>query len=488
MNPKYVLALTCAACATQPAQAQNASRDEEKRAETAIELARELGISDDDQRPENQKRLKILGKPVTLGGEVSSGFQYRKGYELVRGADDDDFKFSPELKLEAIIDINEKTVGFAAGKIFADSTIYKEGGGTSTEVGVQLDEAWVLRTGLFNTPLAIQVGRQQVKERREWWWDEDLDAVRLHYFGKKVTGFVGAGRQLGYYSTLGRLDPEDRKIDRLFGQLNWDWADRQEIGLFGLVQRDKSRRYSVGDIISSNRIDDEDSNLNWIGLRGRGRIKAKFPGKTNYWFDIARIRGTQLNYDLSFLTDESEMVTTVGRRKVGGWAVDAGVSIELPFAFEPYLTLGYARGSGDKTPGGRDTRFRQSGLHNNNGKFRGLSRFRYYGEVLRPDLSNMAITTVAFGAPIKETTWVELIWHRYRQPVADDRISGSRLDMDPLGTSRKIGDEIDVVVTRRPSRALEFELTGGAFRAGSAFGPQQGRWAWILDFKIDLNF
>jgi alginate production protein len=153
------------------------------------------------------------------------------------------------------------------------------------------------------------------------------------------------------------------------------------------------------------------------------------------------------------------------------------------------LTLGYARGSGDRNRGtGRNTAFRQTGIQGNNGKFRGLSRFRYYGEVLRPELSNIAISTVALGVPIKSDRWVELIWHRYRQPVADDRIAGSRLDIDPNGINPKLGDEFDMVLSHRPSAAWEFEMTAGAFRAGPAFGAEEGRWAYLGSFKFDFNF
>jgi alginate production protein len=167
---------------------------------------------------------------------------------------------------------------------------------------------------------------------------------------------------------------------------------------------------------------------------------------------------------------------------VRGWAYDFGASFELPFAFKPYLTVGLARGSGGKR------KFRQTGLHGNNGKFRGNSRFRYYGEVLRPDLSNMQIATAALGIPIGEDGWIETVWHRYRQPTPNDRIAGSRLDIDPLGSSGRIGNELDIIASYRPKSGWDFELTGGAFRAGSAFGSEEGRKAWLIEMKASKNF
>ncbi len=384
----------------------------------------------------------------------------------------------------------EHTAVFASAKIFAESTLYKQGGGSEFAAGAELNEAWLLQTNLFGTALALQAGRQQVQDRREWWWDEDLDAARLHYFGKKVRGFVGVGREFGHKSTLGRLDPEDRGIVRAFGNVRWTWTDRNDIELYALHQNDLSGNRRLGSTISNRNNDENDAKLTWMGLRARGRVKIKIPGKFYYWADLAQVRGVDRMAEFSALDSTRDIVTATSRRKVKGWAYDVGASFELPFKFEPYLTVGYARGSGDRNRGaGKNRAFRQTGLHNNNGKFRGLSRFRYYGEVLRPDLSNIKIATIALGAPIGESNWIEAVYHGYWQPVADDRIAGSRLDRDPNGTSRRLGQEIDLIFSHRPeASAWEFELTAGAFRAGPAFDAEEGRWAGLVEMKLDYNF
>jgi hypothetical protein len=477
------LALGIAAC---PAYAQ--SNDDEKRPETALEIARELGVSGDDVRPENQRQIMLFGKPLIIGGEIGAAAQYRSDYELVDGADDDDVGIDSEAKLEAIWSLSEDTVVFASGKAFAETEVYKQGGGADQKAGFELDEAWILKTGIGGTDFAVQLGRQQIQDRREWWWDEDLDAFRIHYFGNKLRGFAGIGREFGYKSTLGRFDPEDKGIVRIFGTATWEWSDRQEIGPVIINQRDTSRRFAVNDLVDAERRDESEAKLTWMGLRGRGRVKADFPGKFYYWFELARVSGSVLDYDFATFDTTRDVVTAATRTKVRGWAYDVGLSLELPFEFKPYLTLGYARGSGDASPGGRDGAFRQTGLQNNNGKYRGLSRFRYYGEVLRPELSNLAVSTVALGVPFGKFAWLETIWHNYRQPVAADRIRGSRLDIEPTGLNRRLGDEFDMVFSLRPNQAWEFEFTAGAFRAGPAFGTEKGKWAGIAQIKIDFNF
>ena len=466
-----------------------AQSDDDARPRTAYELARDLGVSGDDSRPENQRRINLLGRPLVIGGELGGTAQWRRGYGLVRGADDDDVKVGPELKLETIWLLSDTLVTFTDTKAFADSSIYQEGGGARTRAGLELSEAWLLKTDLFNTPLAIQVGRQQFQERREWWWDENLDAIRLHYFGAKVRAFAGVAREIGYKSTLGRTDPEDKGLRRLLGNVKWDWSDRQQVELFALHQNDRSSRTRLGDIVDHDRVDEADGKLTWVGARARGRAKWRLPGKFYYWADLARVSGTERLVDFDEFDDRRDIADAVAQRKIRGWAYDVGASFELPFTTSPYLTLGIARGSGDRNRGsGRNRAFRQTGLQGNNGKFRGLSRFRYYGEVLRPELSNLAVSTVALGIPIRTVSWVETIWHRYRQPVAADRIVGSRLDIDPNGVSRRLGDEFDVIVSHRPSAAWEFEFTAGGFHAGPAFGPAKGRWASLIAFKLNYNF
>lgn len=473
-----------------PARAAKSDDDAASAPDTALEIARKLGVSSDDARPAQQRETLLLGKRLILGGELSATVRGRDGYDLKHGANDGDIEIAPEATLETIWLPSESGVVFASAKAFGQSTLYQEGGGAgNAKADVVLNNLWLFKTGLFGTPLAMQVGRQRLQDRREWWWDESLDAARVHYFGTEVTAFVGAGLNAASLSTEGRVAPEDRGLLRVVGHADWAWRKRQNVGVFVLHQDDRTRRYAVGDIIGTSSIDDRDARLTWVGARATGCVKPGLPRQVCYWGDVAQVRGSETEYDLDNFSASSRIVDQVDRRTVRGQAYDVGSSIELPLPIKPYLTLGYARGSGDKagTPG-RDGAFRQTGLHKNEGKYRGLSRFRYYGEVLRPNLSNIAIGTVALGVPVGEHGWVETVWHRYRQPVADNRISGSRLNENPDGNNGKLGDEFDVVASYRPASAWEFALTGGVFRAGAAFGKEAGRRAGLIEVKVDYNF
>lgn len=466
--------------------AQPRADDEDSRPKDPLELARELGISSDDTRPGKQRETTLFGKRLIIGGKLSGDVRARVDY----GAKDDDVSFAPEAVLEAVWLPSKTTVVFASAKATGEAELYKQGGGAHSKADVELNAFWLLQTRLGGTPLAVQIGRQKMQDRRNWWWDDDIDAVRLHYFGSKVTGFVGIGAVNSVYlSTLGRVEPEERGLLRMFGTAEWEWSKRHSITVFALRQNDRTSRYALGEQVSRDDADRQDAKLSWIGTRARGCFKPKLPRRICYWGDIAQVRGSEVSYGFGRDRAQNSIVNRLTNRDVRGWAYDLGTSIELPFTLKPYLTLGYARGSGDPAgTSGLDGAFRQTGLHKNDGKFRGLTRFRYYGEVLRPNLSNIAVATAAIGVPIGKHSWVETIWHRYRQRVPDNNISGSKLNHDPNGVDKRLGEEVDVIVSHRPVSGWVFELTGGAFRAGPAFGSDAGRLAGLIELKVDYNF
>ena len=470
------------------AKKKKAKDEDADRPQTALELASDLGLSDDDVRPDNPMEVQFLGRRLIFGGEIRTTLRGRANFELQRGRNDSDVQVSPEIKLEAIWLPTDSTVVFVSGKAFTDAELYKEGGGAETGAGAQLDNFWVLQTGLFGTPFALQIGRQRLRERREIYWDDSIDAVRLHYLGDKVTAYAGIGRPVAHFSTHGRIEPEDKGQVRAFANVDWEWTDKHHVELFALNQRDISPRYAVGQMVDNDAADSTDARLTWLGARARGCVKMDWVRRVCYWGDVMRVRGHEWRYDLDPLGN-GQTVDAADRFRVDGWAFDIGLNVELPFDFKPALTIGYARGSGD-APGtpGRDGSFRQTGLHQNDAKFRGPGRFHIYGEVLRPDLSNIAIGTLALGLPIGDDAWVEGVWHSYRQPYANREIAGSRLGKDPDGDGTNLGQAWDVIFIYRGDRGWEVELTAGTFRAGPAFGDEAGKWAGLVELKVDYSF
>ncbi len=471
------------------ASAALAAPDPDAQPASIVDLARSLGISQDQTRPANPLTVNVFGKPMIIGGELSAPAQWRSNYAFTDGGGDDQIKTSPSLEVDDIWALSDTLATFVSLTPQFDSTVYREGGGASTTGGIELSQAWLIKTRLFGTPFALQVGRQFYQDEREWWWNQNLDSVRLHYFGRNLTAFIGVGRELGHKSTLAPTPLGDPGVVRVLGNVQWSWAPRQTLEAYFLDQNDRSHEMVENRVVAHDVNDQGESNLTWFGLRARGRFKGGFPLKVYYSGDVAGVTGTQTTGTFTPVSATQDMVTQVASQKVRGWAYDASVTLESPFRPTFYLTLGYADGSGHRAADGALAyAFRQSGLDANAGKFRGLGRFHYYGEVLRPELSNLAISTVSLGAPVTVRDSIETVWHHYRQPVADTRIAGAYLGIDPNGVAHDIGDEVDLVVSHRPNDAVDLEFVAGGFRAGPAFDSRQGAWASLVKIKLNLSF
>ncbi|MGH9960610.1 MAG: alginate export family protein, partial [Pyrinomonadaceae bacterium] len=147
------------------------------------------------------------------------------------------------------------------------------------------------------------------------------------------------------------------------------------------------------------------------------------------------------------------------------------------------------RGSGDsKLDDDQDDSFRQTGLQNNRDRFNGVNRFRYYGDLLRPELSNLEIGSALSGFRFWSESSGELGYHWYRQVEAAPFLRETRINADPEGREESLGQEWDLIVGLEEWRHVDVELSGSLFRAGSAFGPLEGELAYQVLLEIDYNF
>ena len=188
----------------------------------------------------------------------------------------------------------------------------------------------------------------------------------------------------------------------MLGQVTWQWRPSHIVEGFLLIQHDHSTRHREGDIVKRDRRDPTDADLVWVGARARGRFHSAEAGEVSYWFDIAGVIGDEVvvGYDRTDdgrrVVDESEGIV----QDVRGWALDVGLSWKSRLALRPTFTLSVAVGSGDSNPDqGPDHAFRQTGLQDNNSRFSGVNSFRYYGELLQPELSNLPNLDIGHRRP-----------------------------------------------------------------------------------------
>ncbi|MFT3691192.1 alginate export family protein [Paenirhodobacter sp.] len=295
----------------------------------------------------------------------------------------------------------------------------------------------------------IQLGRFQLRDPREWLFDENLDGLRLLHEGGRVAFDLSLSRADMWHRDL--LDPRStgEPVNNLAALADVEVRDGLWLGGYAVLRDDRSKGDRSG----------RDRPLH-LGLRSHGALT----GAVEHWADLAFVRGTD------------------GTRPLRGHALTAGATWTLGAR---RLTLGYAWASGDDDPqDNRNTEFRQTGLQSNEGRFGAGSKLSYYGAGFDPELSNMAILTAGLGMNPTETLALDLVYNRFRQVEASDTLRDSALDADPDGISRDLGEEIDLVLTYEPDEDREFQLVLGYFRPGDAFGAADDALYARLEFEL----
>lgn len=423
-------------------------------------LRRRLGVVDEDDllfaaRPDRRRRL-------ALAGEV------RLKTEVVSNPELDDSPDDSELVPEIF-----GILGFAAdlGPVFAYAEIEgqqefplrSEDEFDDGEGDIRFGEVYVQLRRLGVPWLSLAVGRQKFNETREWYYNrKHLDAVRLvaDYYPIRVEASIS--RDL-FDET--RNKPDQDKVNLM---VQATYEINKDFGLEGyFVRRDDRAELPDSPTITGLRL-----------LADPGR-------RFEAWLDVARETGDRTLSD----GDSEESVV----RSISAYAYDVGLTYRPRIRLDPTFTLSYAHASGegdasfDERASRDDSAFRQTGLHRNRAKYNGVVSFRYYGEVIDPELTNLGVLTAGVGLrPIRSVS-LDLLYHSYRQDVASSVLVGTDLDDDPLGDHPALGDEWDVALGYEPSRRFELRLTAGRFRPGRAFDAD-ARPASTVRFQAKFRF
>jgi len=312
--------------------------------------------------------------------------------------------------------------------------------GTFDTDDARLGESFIFLDDLFEADFDIQAGRLDFDDRREWIYDQNLDGLRVFW---TVAGWLA---ELSATTTLNDGRPRDENTNNFVAYIS-----------------DKGRHFAAYIV---------HRDTDFLGLREKVthmglRTFAEWPPQHESWIELARISGSSGSTDLR------------------GWGLDIGTTRTLGQRW--YLTAGWAFGQGDaNTRNGTDGNFRQTRLQDNNGKFGGVTSFRYYGELMDPELANMHIGTLGIGYLFAPRGSLDLVGHYYRQDKAVRKIVDSDIDQKPNGIDRELGWEIDAIIGWRPVRSWDFEFVVGWFRPGKAF--RQRDEAWVSKLQIRFRY
>jgi alginate production protein len=289
--------------------------------------------------------------------------------------------------------------------------------------------------------LALQVGRQDFDEPREWLYDENLDGVRLRFATGRWRGEASVSTRFATISS--------RQRDRT----NW----------ILVVGREMKRLWlSEAYVIRQAHLRQTDDAPVWLGLRSHGRFRSG----VRHWLELSALRGTRLGEQLD------------------AYAWDAGLQLRLLRRTRLTVTVGWAYGSGGPNPGDH---YEQTGFQDNNDKFGGVASFKYYGELLDPELSNLSIETIGMGMRPTKRSSVDFVIHRYRQPHPQQRLFHTNLETQPRGGSREVGHEWDLIVAFEEIPNLDIEYVLARFEPGSGFDERATR-ALFHKLSVVFNF
>lgn len=400
---------------------------------------------DFDDPPDTDNRLT---EHLTFGSQVTFSFEYERDYDLDEDEDEDLASFEPELEVAFSYDPAPWFRAFANLDLKRQFPIEEPDGRDSQETRLRVKQAYVNLREIFQG-VSVTLGRQEFKDEREWLYDEDLDGVRLFY---RDTDF-------GIEASVSREKLVDKDI------LNEDSGD--EINNYSLLAR-----YALGEdseispyLFLRDERSSSDEDLIFLGVSSTGELASDF----DYWAEFALVRGSDEGTDIR------------------GYGFDVGATYVFDSDFEPSLTLGAAFGSGDSDPDDTDRNFRQSGLQDNSDRFNGITSFKYYGEVLDPELSNLFILTAGVGVRPTKDTSIDLIYHHYRQHRASDELRDAAIDEDPNGNDRNLGNGLDLIIGFREIENVSAEAVFGLFDPGDAFSSDAST-AYFVGFEVEFSF
>lgn len=300
----------------------------------------------------------------------------------------------------------------------------------------------------------LQVGRQRFIDSRRWLFNENMDAIRLGYQYENFSLELSASQLNLVQRNLLRTEEGDDEetLVNYYAYADYKYGKKNHIGLFALYQ-DQQRLGTAQPI--------------YVGLQAGGKL---FKG-LKYWLQTAVVRGSD------------------GGKSIRGEAIDLGLTHVFEGDWDPSITVGYAYGTGDSNPDDHvDRGFRQTGFQGNSDKFNGVARFKYYGEVLDPRLTNLMVFTGGLGIKPFSKTSFDLVYHYYLQDHASTRIRGSDLSTDPTGLSKDIGHGIDFIAGYQGIPHLQTKFVLGYFVPGNAFPEGARNGAFLASILLRYNF
>ena len=379
---------------------------------------------------------------LTLGGQVELEWTHKDNYDLddSKAADRTDYDLAA--RLEAVWAPSSDFFALVNARM-TQQWRHDQADGDSHDTNWLVAEAFGYWRDALGWGWDVQFGRQDYDEKREWLYDDNLDALRLI-----------------------RAEPAWRLELSAATKLS-DGSERDEnsTDLIGYLSNNSRRKHAALYVIDRRDQDDSGEHFTHLG----GRIYGEWLPQNQSWLELCGLVGE------------------TGGEDLGALGLDLGSTWMPPADWAPALTAGWAWGSGDQEPqSGNNGTFRQTGFNDNNDKWSGVTSFRYYGELTDPELANLSIVTFGLGKRLTRNNSLDLIWHRYDQVEPAAQLINTDLRSKPDGIDTYLGWEVDLVFGSRALQNTQIECVLGWFEPGAAF--PDGDPAWLGRVQVRWRF
>jgi len=319
--------------------------------------------------------------------------------------------------------------------------------------------------------LSLSIGRQTFRDLHSWNYDVELDAIRLKFSRTLLQWELAyGGRLFDYRMGDDEYRPSIESSRFLLGTLQHQWHYKHYVGAYSLTEQNSVSEDQTSVVFRADELIEPRTNLTWYGIKSHGEYSTT-RGAFKYSGTLATLYGDTQALSTTTLGNGDRQVTAFTNQTIKG-----GMAIDLRLAWQPAekkyaIALNYATASGDNTVGsGNQKRYVQPNIATNKSRVLGDSRYRYYGEALNPDLSNLHIATITAGRPMNDNIWIEAAYHLYRQDKASPYLEASSPKLSPNGNSRDIGQGLDLVLGGTLKNGSKLQVILSGFWGGNAFG------------------
>ena len=301
---------------------------------------------------------------------------------------------------------------------------------TNSSIDLNIKELYLQSYGLFDNRLNLLIGRKQLVDTRSWWIDKPMDAAGIFNLHDLYRYEIYAGGRLNNSTLLSddtSLETNLKHTKFILAHFDDDWHYLNHISFFALKEKTTLR---------SNEKD-----MHWFGVRFFGDKYINEQDKIRYWVDTGSNNGKYNNQSKK------------------GFAYDIGAIYKKDINYS--FGVSYASGSKE---------YKQPIFADNKSNFlQNDIKFRYYGEFLDPELTNISILSIyATYKPSIEQTYI-LSLHNYRQNSLSDTLHTTGYIIPTNSMQKNIGQEIDLLYQYQLSLRYKYKITFSYFKGGNAF-------------------